>query len=204
MFIRCMPRIFIFKFCSSVFLSPCSNKIFGGHLMRAAYELASICAFDACAVFPVLLAMDDVTFLAPVEIGSVLNLRAVVPHVCADRRWCFVAVEATMTNTVSVRARQHYSHGAFSSSSSPSSSGSSSDPRRLTNEFHFVFLVDAKHALPSILPESYADIIRYLDARRRQTELESLMLATAPAASASSSNASVEPALAGSPQAAEK
>uniref|UniRef100_A0A671RU97 Acyl-CoA thioesterase 9, tandem duplicate 2 n=1 Tax=Sinocyclocheilus anshuiensis TaxID=1608454 RepID=A0A671RU97_9TELE len=45
------------------------NRIFGGFLMRKAYELgrANACAFAGCR--PTVLAMDDILFRKPVEIG---------------------------------------------------------------------------------------------------------------------------------------
>ena len=133
------------------------NKIFGGTLMRMALELATTCAYNVCSVFPLLLCMDDVLFLAPVEIGSLLQLRASAPFVCATQRLCFVMVEANMINT---SARSVVAGGHLSPQRS-----------RLTNEFHFVFRVDARHPLPQVMPESYAEMLAYLDARRREKEL---------------------------------
>ncbi|XP_051543694.1 acyl-coenzyme A thioesterase 9, mitochondrial-like [Myxocyprinus asiaticus] len=50
------------------------NRIFGGFLMRKAYELgwANACAFAGCR--PTLVAVDDILFRKPVEIGSLLLL----------------------------------------------------------------------------------------------------------------------------------
>lgn len=125
--------------------------------MRMALELATTCAFNTCSVFPVLIAMDDVTFLAPVEIGSLLALRACAPFVCAAQRWCFVAVDAHMINTSS---RTVVAGGQLAPARS-----------KLTNQFHFVFRVDAQHALPRIRPETYAEMLAHVDARRREREL---------------------------------
>jgi acyl-CoA hydrolase len=164
------------------------NKIFGGTLMRMSYEIAVTCAFNACAVFPVLVAMDDVSFVAPVEIGSILNLRASVTYICTERKLCFVVVEASMINTSNPNLQP---------------GGQLLDKqRKLTNECHFAFRVDSKLALPQIVPESYgssritrffftlscrpggdeffmliiftAEILSYLDSRRREADLPML------------------------------
>uniref|UniRef100_A0A672N6Q3 Acyl-coenzyme A thioesterase 9, mitochondrial-like n=1 Tax=Sinocyclocheilus grahami TaxID=75366 RepID=A0A672N6Q3_SINGR len=54
------------------------NRIFGGFLMRKAYELswANACAFAGCR--PTLVAVDDIVFRKPVEIGSLLLLSSQV------------------------------------------------------------------------------------------------------------------------------
>ena len=54
------------------------NKIFGGYLMKEAFELANACARLFCKSRPLLLGQDDIQFLRSVEIGSILNLKAQV------------------------------------------------------------------------------------------------------------------------------
>ena len=123
------------------------NKIFGGHLMKLAFELASICAFGVTAVFPILKSMDDVAFYFPVEIGSILTLKATIQYISTERHLVFVIVVAEMMITTHVDR-----------------------PTRLTNEFHFNFLCMSTKCLPLIVPESYPEIVNYLDGRRREKQ----------------------------------
>jgi len=59
-----------------------SGKIFGGYIMRLAYELGWLTSLEFLGgKFPKCTHIDDVQFLAPVEIGSVLQLQAIVSYV---------------------------------------------------------------------------------------------------------------------------
>jgi acyl-coenzyme A thioesterase 9 len=59
-----------------------NGKVFGGLILRAGYELGWLCAarFLKTSV-PVLEHVDDVQFLAPVEIGTYLELEAKIGYV---------------------------------------------------------------------------------------------------------------------------
>lgn len=51
------------------------NNIFGGYLMRRAYELAyADASLFMKSASPIMLSMDEVTFRKPVHVGSLLNL----------------------------------------------------------------------------------------------------------------------------------
>eukprot|EP00898_Chlorokybus_atmophyticus_P004201 jgi/Chlat1/4782/Chrsp308S04748 len=54
------------------------ERVFGGHLMRIAYELAWATAFSQIGVAPRILAVDDIAFIHPVSIGSILEFRSQV------------------------------------------------------------------------------------------------------------------------------
>lgn len=54
------------------------NKIFGGWLMREAFELAWATAYTFTGQAPDFLSLDEVNFYHPVEIGSILHLHAQV------------------------------------------------------------------------------------------------------------------------------
>lgn len=59
-----------------------SGKIFGGYIMRLAYELGWLTSLEFLGgKFPKCTHIDDVQFLAPVEIGTVLQLQAIVSYV---------------------------------------------------------------------------------------------------------------------------
>ncbi|KAJ3306282.1 Acyl-coenzyme A thioesterase 9, mitochondrial [Kappamyces sp. JEL0829] len=118
------------------------NKIFGGYLMRLAYELAYATALVATKSESVaFLAMDDITFRKPVSIGSIL----------------------------SIHSRIEYCPGALDNKFMVSVVANVLDPStgtlETTNDFHFTFA--AEHALPRVLPKSYEEAIAYIDGSRR-------------------------------------
>uniref|UniRef100_A0A8B9K165 Acyl-CoA thioesterase 9 n=1 Tax=Astyanax mexicanus TaxID=7994 RepID=A0A8B9K165_ASTMX len=102
------------------------NRIFGGFLMRKAYELgwANACAFAGCR--PSLVAVDDILFQKPVEIGSLLMLSSQVCYTEGEHVQVRVHTEVLDPLT-----RQHST----------------------TNVFHFTFRVEK--AVPAVLPQSY-------------------------------------------------
>ena len=55
-----------------------AGKIFGGYLMRGAFELAFVSAYTFGAAKPSFEAVERVDFLAPVEVGDLLDLEAQV------------------------------------------------------------------------------------------------------------------------------
>ncbi|PRP80131.1 acyl-coenzyme A thioesterase 9, mitochondrial-like [Planoprotostelium fungivorum] len=124
------------------------NKIFGGHLMRLAFELASISAYQTTTVYPVLRAMDDVRFYSPVEIGSILNLKSSVQMIETQKRLVYVTVVAEMTVTSLLEK-----------------------PKKITNEFHFVFLCDRLTPLPTVMPNSYTEVMEYINRKRRAASI---------------------------------
>ncbi|GAV06821.1 hypothetical protein RvY_16742-3 [Ramazzottius varieornatus] len=52
------------------------GKVFGGFLMRNAFELAWVNAYMYCGSRPLTLTVDDIKFRRPVEIGSILLMSA--------------------------------------------------------------------------------------------------------------------------------
>jgi len=85
------------------------GKIFGGFLMREAYELAYAAASAFCAEsggedhggFPTLVAMDDVSFNRPVNVGDVVSLNARVVYTGANE--AFVSPHTRETSLYQVR-----------------------------------------------------------------------------------------------------
>jgi len=59
------------------------GKLFGGFIMRRAFELAWASAHLHARCRPVFRALDDITFLAPVEIGSIMKFDSKVVYVPA-------------------------------------------------------------------------------------------------------------------------
>ncbi|KAJ3143985.1 Acyl-coenzyme A thioesterase 9, mitochondrial [Irineochytrium annulatum] len=119
------------------------NNIFGGYLMRLAYELSYSAAvlFTHSRVYFV--SLDDISFKRPVPIGALLSLTAQVV----------------------------YAHGAPSRSLMVRVRADVIDPLKgteeMTNEFFFTFIAPHGH-VPRVLPQSYEESMFYIDGKRRK------------------------------------
>jgi acyl-coenzyme A thioesterase 9 len=113
------------------------NRIFGGFLMRKAYELAwaTACSFGGSR--PYVVTVDDIMFQKPVEVGSLLFLSSQV---------CF-----TQGNYIQVRVHSE----VFSLDSRE---------HMTTNVFHFTFMSEKE--VPLIFPKTYGESMLYLDGQR--------------------------------------
>lgn len=60
------------------------GKLYGGNLIREAFELAFITVRRLCRDFPVLLCVDDIMFIHPVEIGSVVVYNSSIQYTTTD------------------------------------------------------------------------------------------------------------------------
>ncbi|XP_016070880.1 PREDICTED: acyl-coenzyme A thioesterase 9, mitochondrial isoform X7 [Miniopterus natalensis] len=113
------------------------NRIFGGFLMRKAYELgwATACNFGGSRPFVV--AVDDIMFQKPVEVGSLLFLSA---QVCFTQgKYMQVRVHSEVA---SLHNREHTT----------------------TNVFHFTFM--SENEVPLVFPRTYGESMLYLDGQR--------------------------------------
>eukprot|EP00041_Stephanoeca_diplocostata_P012649 m.212242 g.212242 ORF g.212242 m.212242 type:complete len:123 (+) comp19037_c0_seq15:439-807(+) len=61
-----------------------SGRIFGGFLMRRAFELAFSTAYCFCGQVPSFVEVDEVLFLAPVNIGNLLRFESCVLYTEGD------------------------------------------------------------------------------------------------------------------------
>ncbi|HTP53125.1 MAG TPA: acyl-CoA thioesterase [Anaeromyxobacteraceae bacterium] len=124
------------------------QKIFGGYLMRRAYELSTICAELVVPDRPVLAAVNRVNFLHPVRLGDTLRLTNRAVYASGN----LVSVEASIER----RSRDR-------------------SVRALSNSCLFTFVnMDAEmrpQATPVIYPTTYAEDARLLEARRHHAEL---------------------------------
>lgn len=113
------------------------NKIFGGFLMREAFELAWATATVFIKSRPTVISMDDITFRKPVEVGSLLYLSSQIVFTKGKYLQTRVHAEVLDPKTGHVDT---------------------------TNIFHFHFTSenDIKH----VMPMSYGEYILYLDGRR--------------------------------------
>lgn len=127
------------------------NKIFGGFLMRQALELAWITArrFSTNAR-PTLIAIDDLVFQKPVEIGSTLFLSSFVVYRPPDANRLVVRVNAEVV-TMDAESRTEEQH--------------------LTNTAYIVYEVPSDAKLRDVYPETYAQSVMYLDGKRHYEDI---------------------------------
>ncbi|CAF3016783.1 unnamed protein product [Rotaria sp. Silwood2] len=116
------------------------NKIFGGYLMRKSFELAWTAASLFAKQSLSTLAVDDIMFQRPVEIGSLLFLSAMVVYVEDNKIQTRVHAEVVDIHTTN---------------------------RATTNVFYFIFKTkDNKQPLGHVVPKTYAEAMMYLDGKR--------------------------------------
>jgi acyl-coenzyme A thioesterase 9 len=125
------------------------NYIFGGYLCREAFELA----FGNALVFfggvrPNVNAIDEISFVHPVPIGSLLNFgsQIVYSQVVDGHNYVAVEVVADVLNP-------------------------SLNERLTTNTFRFTMSCPVKPGdqVPCVLPETYMEAMKYLEGKRRMT-----------------------------------
>jgi len=123
------------------------EKIFGGHLIRRAYEQSSICAEEVAPNRPVIVAVNRINFVQPVRMGDKLHLvsRAVYSGDCS------VCVETDIMRISRDRKQINLSNACV---------------------FTFVNVDDElrPQAVPRIHPTTYKEDAAYLAAHRRRQE----------------------------------
>ncbi|XP_069495410.1 acyl-coenzyme A thioesterase 9, mitochondrial isoform X2 [Ambystoma mexicanum] len=113
------------------------NRIFGGFLMRKAFELGWASASSYGGSRPFVVAVDDIMFQRPVEIGSLLFLSSQVCYTKKNHMQVRVHSEIFDMNT-----REH----------------------KTTNIFHFTFMTE--NEVPQVVPKTYGESMLYLDGKR--------------------------------------
>lgn len=125
------------------------RSIFGGYLIRRAFELSSICANLIAPDRPIIAAVTRINFFQPVLIGDTLHYTSRVVYTSGS----FICVEASIERTSSDRSTKALSNSCF---------------------FTFVNVDNnlVHRPVPPIFPATYAEDARYLAAHR---SLQSLM-----------------------------
>lgn len=123
------------------------NNIFGGFIMKKALELS----FATASTFlrskaPIVLSMDGVTFRKPVYVGSLLSMKAGIVYAPGyPHRSIQVRVVAAVIDI-------------------------EKNTKETTNVFYFTLSCADDHIkVPRVLPRTYAEIMLWLDGRRRRT-----------------------------------
>jgi len=115
------------------------NKIFGGFLMREAFELAwaNTCVFIKAR--PQATCIDDIVFRKPVEVGSLLYLSSQIVY--TEPNYLLQRVHAQVVQPKTGQCET-------------------------TNIFYIHF--DCPNGCPQIMPNSYGEFMLYLDGRRHR------------------------------------
>jgi acyl-CoA hydrolase len=120
------------------------QKIFGGYLVRRAYELASINAEEIAPDRPVILRVNRINFLQPVRLGDKLHFVSRVVYTGSTSICVEVSIERVSRDRVT---------------------------KALSNTCIFTFVnVDGDmipRPVPPVYPTTYAEDARYLEAHRR-------------------------------------
>ncbi|KAM4905280.1 acyl-coenzyme A thioesterase 9, mitochondrial isoform 6-T8 [Sylvia borin] len=116
------------------------NRIFGGFLMRKAFELgwATACSYGGSR--PFIVSVDDIMFQKPVEVGSLLLLSSQVCY--TEKKYIQVRVHSEVYNE---NTREHHT----------------------TNIFHFTFI--SENEVPQVVPKTYGESMLFLDGKRHFT-----------------------------------
>ncbi|KAL1925161.1 uncharacterized protein VTP21DRAFT_44 [Calcarisporiella thermophila] len=118
--------------------------IFGGYLMRRAHELALSNASLFLGTHPKFLALDQISFHAPVPIGSVLKLVSEITYAEGGEHKSFqVSVEADVMDV-------------------------KTGDRKRTNVFHFTWEAPDGVKVPRVIPRTYAESMKFVEGRRRK------------------------------------
>ena len=121
--------------------------------MRSAFELSRSVAYAFCGPNsrPFFIAVDDILFLRPVEIGSMIRFKARVVYAPGGSSRAFqVKVSSEITN---LRTGE----------------------TDTTNIFHFTYATQSC-SVPEVVPESYQEAMDYLDGKRRFENCKELAL----------------------------
>jgi len=115
------------------------NKIFGGFIMRQAFELGWANTYTFSRGRPFCLHMDDIWFRAPVEVGSLLYFNSQIAY--TEDNYIQTRVSAEVVNP-------------------------KTGEMTVTNVFHYTFIIRDKIP-PSIIPKTYHESMMFLTGRRQ-------------------------------------
>jgi len=117
-----------------------SGRIFGGFLVRRAYELAFATAYRFSGVVPRFREIDEVNFVTPVDVGDLLHM---------DSRVLYTSYHMHQLPSVHVVVTANVMKPGDSS-------------HTVSNSFFFTFEVCTDMVLPRIIPESLEESVEAL------------------------------------------
>ncbi|ODQ65679.1 hypothetical protein NADFUDRAFT_46330 [Nadsonia fulvescens var. elongata DSM 6958] len=163
-----------------------SYMIFGGYLLRQTFELAYACAAAFSNAVPRFVSLDSTTFKSPVPVGCVLYLSASVAyteHISSDGP-NITPDNLNIKTTPIMETNEQYSNpGTLIQVCVDSRSHHIDDTsNHNTGSFTYTFFVakdSSAHEFSaksqgsgylSVLPQSYSEMMKYLEGRRRALE----------------------------------
>lgn len=121
------------------------SKIFGGYLMRLAYELGFANATLFCRGPVRFLSLDKISFAKPVSIGSILRLRSTIIHSAASEKYPGIVHVRVEANVVDI----------------------STGLEETTNDFRFTWVSESGPRLSrNVVPRTYEESMLWLEGRR--------------------------------------
>ncbi|KAH9477054.1 Acyl-coenzyme A thioesterase 9, mitochondrial [Psilocybe cubensis] len=125
------------------------QKIFGGYLMRLAYELGFANASMFTRGHVRFLSLDGISFARPVPIGSILRLRSQILYTteAAEAGYAILVHVGVKANVVDVKTGQE----------------------QTTNDFRFTWCQDKEIASPDlrkVVPKTYREAMLWLEGKR--------------------------------------
>ncbi|KAK0213534.1 Thioesterase/thiol ester dehydrase-isomerase [Armillaria fumosa] len=121
------------------------QKVFGGYLMRLAYELG----FANSSMFtrgPIrFLSLDGISFAQPVPIGSILRLTSYILHSTSSAQFPMIVHVGVTANVVDAKTGSEHT----------------------TNEFRFTWAKEGGHHLSrKVVPKTYKEAMLWLEGKR--------------------------------------
>lgn len=121
------------------------QKVFGGYLMRLAYELGFANASLFTRSHVTFMSLDSISFAKPVPIGSILRLTSQVLHTTPPRELPGVVHVGVQANVVDVRTGHE----------------------QTTNDFRFTWYPDDDTAVVrQVVPKTYQEAMLWLEGKR--------------------------------------
>jgi len=125
------------------------GRVFGGFLMRRAFELAFATAHLFSGGRPMFLEVDDVSFKLPVSIGDLLQLESVVLYTVQKGEKTEGGITIKDLPEVHVEVRAYVSDPSTTSS-------------HMSNTFNFTFAVQDKESVLNVYPGTEGEAYRVL------------------------------------------
>ena len=120
------------------------GKLFGGHIMRKGFELAMANVQLVTKVPLQPIAMDDIEFKNPVEIGSIFLMNSQVAYTEDDTAVVRVYAQVARSKTFELVT---------------------------TNTFYFMFKSLNGEKMPVVMPRTYGESLLYTDCKRRFSKI---------------------------------
>ena len=117
------------------------GKLFGGHIIRKAFELSfANIKISAAGPIPVkCIAIDDISFIHPVKIGSIFLLSSQVVY--SKKCKAVIRVYASVTDPLKQETK-------------------------MTNTFYCIFESQDQSEMPEVVPKTYGESLLYIDGKR--------------------------------------